>query len=216
MNSDGRFQVTRRTMIQTGAGGALSAGLSGGISMAAETESSHLSVYEALGVQPIINAAGTITTLGGSLMPPEVIAAWTAAAQSFVNLLELQDRVGERIAQLLNVEAALVTTGAAGGILVGTAAAVTHRDRNLIGQLPLPAEMGLEVIRQRSHQACYDNQVRSCGVRLVDVETRQDLERAINERTVMMFSYNVHEAEGKIPQRDWVEVAQRAQPPDPT
>ncbi len=209
MSSDSPYHVTRRTMIKTGAGGALSAGLAGEISMATETEPSHLSVYEALGVQPIINAAGTITTLGGSLMPPAVIAAWTAASQSFVNLLDLQDRVGEKIAQLLNVEAALVTTGAAGGILVGTAAAVTHRDRSLIGRLPLPAEMGLEVIRQRAHHECYDNQVQACGVRFVDVDTRQDLERAINERTVMMFSYNVHEAEGKIPQRDWVEVARQ-------
>jgi len=124
-------------------------------------------------------------------------------------LTELQDTVGEKIAQRLGVEAALVTTGAAGGILVGTAAALTHRDRSLVDRLPLPAEMDLQVIRQVSHRECYDNQVKTCGVRLVAVETREDLERAINRRTVMMFSYNVHEGESKIPQREWVEVARR-------
>ena len=56
------------------------------------------SVYETLGVRHVINATGTVTILGGSLMPPEVIAAWADAARHFVNLVELQDRVGERIA----------------------------------------------------------------------------------------------------------------------
>ncbi len=201
--------VTRRTVLKTGAGGALATVLARDNSMATETTLEQPDVYKTLGIRPIINAAGTITTLGGSLMPPKVIAAWTAAAQSFVSLTELQDRVGEKIAERLGVEAALVTTGAAGGILVGTAAAVTHRDQSLIERLPLPAEMDLQVIRQMSHRECYDNQVTACGVRLVDVETRRDLERAINKRTVMMFSYNVHEGESMTPQREWVEVARR-------
>jgi len=84
---------------------------------------------------------------------------------------------------------------------------VTCRDPRLVPRLPLPPELDLQVIRQASHRDCYDNQVTTCGVRLVDVETRKDLERAINERTVMMFSYNVHEGASKIPQREWVAVA---------
>lgn len=205
--SPNKDNVTRRTVLKTGAGGALVTMLARDNSMANETIPTPLDVYQALGIRPIINAAGTITTLGGSLMPPEVVTAWTAAAQSFVSLTELQDRVGEKIAQRIGVEAALVTTGAAGGLVVGTAAAVTLRDRSLVARLPLPAEMDLQVIRQTSHRECYDNQVISCGVRLVDVETRADLERAINKRTVMMFSYNVHEDQSKISQREWVEVA---------
>ena len=201
--------VTRRTVLEAGAGGALATMLVRDNTMATEINVDQLDVYEALDIRPIINAAGTITTLGGSLMPLEVVAAWTAAAQSFVSLTELQDRVGEKIAARIGVEAALVTTGAAGGILVGTAAAVTHRARSLVSRLPLPREMDLQVIRQSSHQECYDNQVMTCGVRLVDVETREDLERAINKRTVMMFSYNVHEGQSKIPQGEWVDVARR-------
>ena len=71
------------------------------------------SVYEALRVKHVINATGTVTNLGGSLMPPEVAAAWVEASRHFVNLLDLQTKVGERIAKLIGVEAALVTTGAA-------------------------------------------------------------------------------------------------------
>ena len=207
MSDDSDF--TRRTALKTGAGSALAAILVGDGAIAQESKIEQMDVYKALGVRPIINAAGTITAIGGSLMPPEVIAAWQAAAQSFVSLPELQDRVGERIAKLLGVEAALVTTGAAGGILVGTAAAITHRDRSLVSRLPLPPDMDIEVIRQKSHRECYDNQVEACGVRLVDVESREDLERAINERTAMMFSYNFLEGESKIPQGEWVEVARK-------
>ena len=68
--------------------------------------------------------------------------------------------MGERIAKLLGVDAALVTTGAAGGIMVGTAAAVTYRDHTRVGQLPLPPAMGLEVIRQKAHRTCYDHLVK--------------------------------------------------------
>ena len=200
---------TRRTVLKTGAGGALATVLTRDTSMASETTTDQPDVYKAIGIRPIINAAGTITTLGGSLMPPEVVAAWTAAAQSFVSLTELQDCIGEKIAERLGVDAALVTTGAAGGMLVGTAAAVTHRDSSLVERLPLPPEMDLHVIRQTSHRECYDNQVKTCGVRLVDVDTCEELERAINKQTVMMLSYNVHEGESKISQRAWVELARR-------
>ncbi len=175
----------------------------------AAEQKSDIDVYKSFGVKPIINAAGSITTLGGSIMPPEVLAAWNAAAQNFVPLIELQDRVGERIAKLLGVEAALVTTGAAGGILVGTAAALTYRDHSLVGRLPHRPEMGIEVIRQKSHRECYDNLVTACGVKLVDVESREDLERAINSRTAMMYSYNVHEEAGRIKRDEWVAVARK-------
>ncbi|MBC7816159.1 MAG: aminotransferase class V-fold PLP-dependent enzyme [Planctomycetaceae bacterium] len=199
--------LSRREVLATGAGGVM-----GGILMSGATdgaEAAPADVYRALGVKPIINAAGTITALGGSIMPPEVLAAWNAASQSFVPLVELQDRVGERIAKLLGVEAALVTTGAAGGILVGTAAALTYRDHSLVSRLPLSLEMGVEVIRQKSHRECYDNLVTACGVKLVDVETREELERAINSRTAMMYSYNVHEEDGRIKRDEWVAVARK-------
>lgn len=202
--------ITRRTVLKTGAGGAIGGVLaSNALGAALESKPVPENVYQALGVKTIINAAGTITRLGGSLMPPEVVAAWLEASKHFVNLVDLQDKVGERIAQMIGVEAALVTTGAAGALVLGTAAALTHRDRSLISRLPLPREMGMEVIRQKSHRECYDHQVLACGVTLVDVETRDDLERAINSRTALMLAYNVHEDDGKIKREEWVEVARR-------
>ncbi|MGE5193005.1 MAG: aminotransferase class V-fold PLP-dependent enzyme [Deltaproteobacteria bacterium] len=206
----GDNKMNRRTLLATGTGGALGgmlapAALAGG----GEGADGLPNVYELLGVQPILNAAGTITALGGSLMPPEVVAAWNAAAKQFVPLAELQDRVGDRIARLLGVEAALVTTGAAGGMQLATAAAVTWRDKSLIGQLPLPPETGIEVIRQKTHHACYDHQVTACGVKLVDVETLDELERAVSPRTAMMLAYNIQEKSGRIGHREWIAAARR-------
>jgi L-seryl-tRNA(Ser) seleniumtransferase len=206
--------MNRRTLLATGTGSAIAGALApGALAAAGEGPAAGPNVYEVLGVKPIINAAGTITALGGSLMPPEVVAAWNAAAKHFVPLAELQVRVGERIAQLLGVEAALVTTGAAGAMQLATAAAVTWRDKNLIGRLPLPTAMGIEVIRQKTHRACYDNQVTACGVQLVDVETLDDLERAISPRTAMMLAYNIHEKSGRIGHREWIAAARRHQIP---
>ena len=207
-NSSGN--VPRRTVLKTGAGSAVGGMLaSASLTTAAEKQEANSNVYEVLGIQPIINAAGTITTLGGSLMPPEVVNAWVSASKQFVNLLELQDRVGERIAKLLGVEAALVTTGAAGGIMVGTAAAVTHRDHELVGKLPLPPDAGLQVIRQATHRTCYDNQVKASGVRLVDVKSRDELAAAVSDHTVMMLSYNFQEGDSTISRSDWIAAARK-------
>src|SRR5438445_11987874 len=126
-------KVTRRRALQAGAGLTL-----GGVLASPEAASApaRSGVYEALGVKPVINAAGTFTNLGGSLMPPEVAAAWVEASKHFVNIQDLHDRVGEKIAALIGVEAALVTTGAAGALLLGTAGVVTHGDPAFIRRLP--------------------------------------------------------------------------------
>src|SRR5437667_6141902 len=131
MGRKGRGEVTRRRVLQAGAGLA-AGGLYSGDAVRAEPPAGKPGVYEALGVKPVVHAAGTFTALGGSVMPPEVVAAWVEASKHFVDLLDLQDKVGARIAKLLGVEAVVVTTGAAGALLLGTAAAVTRGDRKLI------------------------------------------------------------------------------------
>src|SRR6476661_4921429 len=109
----GDSKMNRRTLLAAGTGGALGGLLDPDtLASAGDGAETAPNVYELLGVKPLVNAAGTLTALGGSLMPPEVVAAWNAAARNFVSLSDLQDRVGERIARLLGVEAALVTTGA--------------------------------------------------------------------------------------------------------
>jgi L-seryl-tRNA(Ser) seleniumtransferase len=193
-------------MLQAGAGLALG-GVVGPTQAAPEPATAN--VYEALGVKPVINATGTVTVLGGSVMPPEVVAAWSAAARHFVDLLDLQDKVGERIARLVGVEAALVTTGAAGALLLGTAAAVTRGDPAAIRRLPDTAGLRNEVILQKAHHSCYDNQLTDVGVKLIDVETPADVHRAVNDRTALMFFMNFAEPDGRIKRAEWVELARR-------
>ena len=142
-------------------------------------------------------------------MPPEVVAAWSAAAQHFVEIADLHDKVGARIAKLVGVESALITTGAAGAMLLGTAAAVTRGDRDRIKRLPDTAGMKNEVLIQKTHHTCYDNQLTDVGVKLIDVETPADVQRAVNERTALMFFLNLADADGKIKRQQWVELARK-------
>lgn len=209
MNRKGKTGMSRRSALQVGAGLAIG-GTLGETTIAAE--SAKPSVYESLGVKRVINAAGTFTNLGGSLMPPEVAAAWVEASKSFVNIGELQDKVGARIAKLLGVEAAMVTTGAAGAMQVGTAAILTRGEPSLIKRLPDTSGMKNEVILQKSHHSCYDNQMTAVGAKLITVETADDVKKAVNERTAMMFFMNYVE-EGKIGREEWVKLAQALKVP---
>lgn len=198
-------KVTRRGLLSTG----LALGAAGAAGAGRAEPSAKPSVYESLGLKHVINATGTVTNLGGSVMPPEVTAAWVEASRHFVNLVELQDRVGERIAKAIGVEAALVTTGAAGALLLGTAAAVTRGERRAIMRLPDVAGLRNEVILQKSHHSCYDNQLTNVGVKLIDVETAADLERAIGKHTALLFFMNKEERAGKIDKRQWLDIARK-------
>jgi uncharacterized pyridoxal phosphate-dependent enzyme len=200
-------RLTRRGLLQASAGAALVSGIEP--MAAAQTPTPVRGVYEALGIKHVINATGTVTNLGGSLMPPEVIAAWSDAARHFVNLVELQEKVGRRIAELIGVEAALVTTGAAGSLLLAAAAVVTAGDPRNIAKLPDTGGMKNEVILQKAHLSCYDNQFTSVGARLVEVETADEARRAIGPRTALMFFMNKEDAAGRINRRDWLAIAQQ-------
>ena len=149
-------------------------------------------------VRPFINAAGTYTAMTASLMPPEVIDAINYASKQYVMLDELHDRVGERIAKLVRAEAAMVTSGAASALTLGTAGVLTGTDRQKISDVPNLAAMKSEVIIQKAHRFGYDRALRNCGVRLVEVETRDDLERAVNDKTALMLFYNNNNKEGRI------------------
>jgi L-seryl-tRNA(Ser) seleniumtransferase len=163
--------------------------------------------YEALGVKPVINAVGTVTVLGGSVMPPEVVAAWAEAAKHFVDLVELQDKVGGRIAKLLGTEAALVTTGAAGALFLGAAAAITRGDRKLVARLPDTVGARNEIVILKTHHSCYDNQLTGTGAKLVEVETAAQAANAINERTALLFYMNIAADTGKVSREQWCELA---------
>ena len=162
--------------------------------------------FRELGVRPFINAAGTYTAMTASLMPPEVMEAINYASKHYVMLDDLHDRVGERIATLVRAEAAMVTSGAASALTLGTAATLTGTDRQKIADLPDLSRMKSEVIIQKAHRFGYDRAVRNCGVRLVEVETREDLERAVSDRTAMMLFYNNNNKEGQIRDEEFVKL----------
>jgi L-seryl-tRNA(Ser) seleniumtransferase len=167
--------------------------------------------FRELGVRPFINAAGTYTAMTASLMPPEVIDAINYASKRFVMLDELHDRIGERIAKLVRAEAAMVTSGAASALTLGTAAAITGTDRQKIADLPnlTAAGMKSEVIIQKAHRFGYERAVRNCGVRLVEVETREDLERAVGDKTAMMLFYNNNNKEGRIQDEEFAQLGKK-------
>ena len=154
--------------------------------------------FKELGVRPFINAAGTYTVLTASLMEPEVMNAINYASRVFVPLTDLHDAVGRRIASLIGCEAAMVTAGAASALTLGTAACMTGTRQEFIRRLPDTAGMKTEVIIQKAHRYGYDHAVRNCGTRFVEVETREELERAVNERTAMMLFFNAANPAGKI------------------
>ena len=141
------------------------------------------SVYAGLGVRPFINAAGTYTVLSASLMPKAVVEAMQEASSAPVSIPELQEAVGKRIAALLGCEAALVTAGCAAALAQATAACVTGKDPAKIRRIPDTTGMKNEVIFQKSHRFGYDHAIRGAGMKIVEIETREELEAAANERT---------------------------------
>ena len=144
-------------------------------------------VYTRLGLRPIINASGTYTHLGGSLMPAEVLAAMNEAANGYVPIRDLTKAVGDRIAKLTGNEAALVTTGAAGAIFVGTCACLAGTDPDRMKHLPFTDGMKNEVVVQKLHNTGWTRQCEAAGARMVEVEYPEQMERAITGKTAMIY-----------------------------
>jgi uncharacterized pyridoxal phosphate-dependent enzyme len=165
--------------------------------------------FKELGVRPFINAAGTFTDMTASLMPPEVMSAINYASKQFVPLTELHDRIGERIAMLVKAEAAMVSSGAASAMTLGTAGVLTGLDQQKIVDLPNLASMKSEVIMQKAHRFGYDHAVRNCGVKIVEVETAAQLEAAITPQTAMMLFYNNNNSLGQIRDAEFVALGKK-------
>jgi L-seryl-tRNA(Ser) seleniumtransferase len=181
--------------------------LNASVASAATTKSRDL--FKELGVRTFINAAGTYTALTASLMPREVVAAIEYGSRHFVSIHELQDKVGQRIAEMLQAESAMVTSGAAGAMTCGTAACITGTSRDAILKLPDLSGLKSEVIIQKAHRYPYDHAVRAVGVRMVEVETPEELERAVNPKTAMMLFFNDAENRGKIKAADFVALGKK-------
>jgi len=140
-----------------------------------------------LGVKSFINAIGPYSSLGGAVMWPEVIDAMDYAIRNKIRMSDLQDAVGRRIAALLGANAAMVTSGATGAIILGTAACMTGGNRERQERIPDTTGMPNEVLILKSQRYLYDRSIRAPGAVLVEVETEADIRAAVNERTAMMF-----------------------------
>jgi len=168
--------------------------------------------YEELGVTTVINCEGTMTVLGGSLPHPELEAVMTMAGRHFVPIAELEVAAGNRIAQMLKLPerySAIVTSGAAAAIQSGLAGILTGDNETFIRQLPDLTGMKSEVIIQKSHRNPFDHQLRATGIKLVEIETQDQLRAAINERTAMMHFSNFANAAGQIKVEEWVKLAKQ-------
>ena len=166
-------------------------------------------IYTRIGIRPVINAIGVVTILGGSIMPPEVMQAMEEAAKFFVPLPELQKKAGARIAELVGVPAAMVTAGCASSITVATAACIARGDAERLSKLPDTSGMKNEIVQQKSHLSGYEAQMQLVGAKIVWVETREELDRAINERTAMMFFLNYANSHGQIQDAEFVEIGKK-------
>ncbi len=175
-------------------------------------------VYRQLGVVPIINAAGTLTRLGGGRMTGEAAAAMAHAAGQCVRIDELQAAVGAQIADWAGAEAAIVTSGAAAGLTLAAAACLAGSDWKRMDELPLVADRRCEIVVARSHRNGYDHALRAAGARIVEVglaeRTRDpqpwEIEAAIGPQTVAV-AYFVDFSPLKLD--EVVDVAHRAKVP---
>src|SRR6266481_8094905 len=173
-------------------------------------------IYEELGVTTVINGQGTMTMLGGSLMRPEVEAVMALASLHFVSVPELEVAAGKRIAEMLKLpegSTALVTSGAAAAMQSGLAGILTGDNPKFIEQLPDLTGMKSEVIIQNSHRNPFDHQLRTTGVKLIEVETREDVRKTVNPKTAMMHFTNFANAAGQIKVDEWAKLAKELNVP---
>jgi L-seryl-tRNA(Ser) seleniumtransferase len=201
----------RRSFLQAMSGLPVLGGLFASRAVSTSTAAAGRDFFKELGVRPFINAAGTYTALTASLMGPEVLEAIEYGSKKFVQLNELQDAVGRRLAELIGVEAAMVTSGAAAALTLGTAACVAGRNPEWIRRLPdiAASDMKSEFIIQRSHRYGYDHAVRNCGVRLIEVETGEELESVVSSRTAMMLFFNDADPRGAIKIDEFVALGRK-------
>lgn len=145
-------------------------------------------IYHSIGVEPVINCRGTFTIIGGSIERPEVLEAMEAASGHFAQYDELAYGIGQRLAELTKTEWGVVTSGCAAAMKHFTAACVTGGNPEKLIRIPyLTGNEKTEVIMPRYSRNVYDHAVRNIGVKVITVDTADEMRRAINEHTAMIY-----------------------------
>jgi L-seryl-tRNA(Ser) seleniumtransferase len=170
-------------------------------------------LFKELGLKTFINASCVCTRLTASLMPPEVTQAITQGAEEFVLLDDVLDKVGEKIAALCHAEAATVSAGCWSALVQGLAGVMTGMDRKKVMQLPNVDGMKSEVILQKTHANGYHQALTNTGAKLVIVETLEEAEAAINEKTAMLWFLNRELSAGKLNYEQWLALGKKHKVP---
>ncbi|MEO5684815.1 MAG: aminotransferase class V-fold PLP-dependent enzyme [Chitinophagaceae bacterium] len=168
-------------------------------------------LFKELGVRTFINAAGTYTAMTGSLMHDYVVETINDAAKDFCMMDELQDKVGEKIAALVHAEAAVVTTGAFSAMTLGLAGILTGMDPKKAELLPHLEGTGMksEVIIQKAHTIVYNHALKNTGCKIIYIETVEELENTINEKTALLHFLNIEADKGKIMHEEWIAIGKK-------
>ncbi len=167
------------------------------------------------GMKEVINANGRMTTIGGSIMPPEVLKEFADSAPYYVRLRELQEKVSPFVAKLTGAEAGYVTSGAAAGIVIATAACLAGSDREKGTRLPDTTGMANEVILQAAHNIHWARMLKVAGAKVVvvgDVKktTAQDIRKAVTNKTISLHfivSHWVYEQPSLVALEEYVKIA---------
>lgn len=201
--------VSRRDVFRKG--GLLAAGVaSGGSAGGAPTTGQGPEVYTRIGVRPFINCTATLTINGGSMMLPEVVAAVEQASHYAVNIDELMEKVGARLAELLQVEWGMVTAGCAAALTHATAACIVGTDPEKMRRLPNLAGLKDEVIMPRESRVVYDHALRTLGVKIIEVNSPDELRAAISPHTAMIEVLGNHFGSAKLDVKDVAPIARQA------
>jgi len=145
-------------------------------------------IFQSIGVEPIINCRGTFTIIGGSIERPEVRAAMEAASKDFVQYDELALGIGQRLAEITGAEWGMVSAGCAAGLKHMTAACVTGGNPEKLIRIPdLTGFEKTEVIIPASARNMYDHAIRNIGVKIITINSADELKNTISQRTAMIY-----------------------------
>lgn len=161
-----------------------------------------------LGLRPLVNGAGTLTVLGGSVLPEEVLEAMREASGVFLDMEELHLRAGRYIAELLGVEDAYITSGAGAGIVLAVSACMALKCPEIVESLPKTRGRSFKVLVQRGQRNIYDYIVEIAGAELVEVDgSPSGLERAIDEDVCAVMFFAADPTPSVLPLEGVVEIA---------
>jgi len=200
-------EMSRRDVFKTGVAAAAGAGEP---SIAAAASTSGPDPYSRIGVRPFINCTATYTINGGSQMLPEVIATIEQASHYHVNLDELMEKVGDRLAELLEVPWGIVTAGTAAALTHATSGCIAGTDPEKMQQLPNLTGLKNEIIMPRESRVVYDHALRTVGATIIEVNSVEQFQNAINPRTAMVEVLGNHFGTAKLDLKDVAPIARKA------